>query len=326
MPAFIDLSRQTFGRLTAHMYVGKRQWQCHCECGNTLIVRADHLKDGATLSCGCLRTAEDLTGRRFGAWLVISRETNNLFGTPMYQCRCDCGSLKIHQTSNLLSGSTKSCGCLSYGTDYVGQHYGRLTVLMKLKTSHGQPVILVCSCTCGNHTRVLATNVVNGRTQSCGCLNKEKARGQRFTQTHGLSRSRVYSIWAGMRQRCYNPNASNYSLYGGSGVIVCRAWKSSFERFYKDVGDPPSPKHSLDRFPDPTGPYAPHNVRWATAKQQANNRRITQYLTFANQRLTIPEWADLTQIPVQRLRSRLSYGWPIERALTEPVKHKNPTI
>lgn len=323
MPAFRDLTGQVFGRLTVQSYDGKRQWVCLCECGNQITIRGDHLVRHETLSCGCLRTAEDLTHHVFGEWTVLHRQESNAYGSPLWVCRCTCGTVREHQSSNLLSGSTTSCGCLERGRTYVGEKFGRLTVLIKLKTHHSQPTMLICLCECGNHTRVHAVNVTSGRTQSCGCLQHEHPGG--YTTTHGMSRSRVYGIWAGMIQRCHNPKAANYDRYGGRGIEVCWAWRTSFESFYQDMGDPHTDVHTLDRYPNPSGPYEKANCRWATPLQQGRNKDDNHMVTYNNQTFCVSEWAEIIGISRSGLSNRLQ-RWSVEKALSTPVHPRKHPI
>lgn len=99
----------------------------------------------------------------------------------------------------------------------------------------------------------------------------------------------LYHTWYSMVARCQNPRAQSYHNYGGRGITVCDRWLESFENFYADMGDRPTPGHSIDRINN-DGPYSPENCRWATWEEQANNRRNTVWIEFQGERLSAAQW------------------------------------
>jgi len=149
-----------------------------------------------------------------------------------------------------------------------GDRYGQLTIIKEVEQSIlpcGQKKRMVeCECDCGEVVTMRLGDLRTGNSKTCGCSRGEK---------HGLRYHYLYTTWTNMKKRCYNSNHPKYYLYGAIGVKVCDRWINSFSNFLEDVGDRPSPEHTLDRWPNPYGDYEPNNVRWATWEQQANNRR-----------------------------------------------------
>lgn len=218
------------------------------------------------------RLQNDLTGQRYGRLLVVA-PAEKLNGTTAWHCRCDCGQEAVVRAGALRAKvkPTRSCGCLvkdtrtSIITDRTGERYGRLVVVEQTPgRSVGGQVLWVCRCDCGN-VRVLNGNALqSGNTKSCGCLTHGRPK-------HGMSGTAEYRAWKAMKERCLKPNNPRYADYGGRGITIHPDWVASFEAFFSVVGRRPDGT-SLDRI-DNEGNYEPGNVRWATASQQANNKR-----------------------------------------------------
>lgn len=138
------------------------------------------------------------------------------------------------------------------------------------------------------------------------------------------SRRRLGKILSGMKQRCYNPNNAKYPIYGGRGIKVCEEWKDNFLSFYEwAVLNGYRNDLSIDRI-DSNGNYEPSNCRWATQKEQQNNRRTNHLLMYNGETKTVEGWAETTGIAPATIRKRIEYGWSVEDALTMPVKEVTP--
>jgi hypothetical protein len=122
-------------------------------------------------------------------------------------------------------------------------------------------------------------------------------------------------VWASMIQRCTNPKNKFFHCYGGKGIKVCQRWLR-FENFLSDMG--PRPKgRQIDRKNNRRG-YFKSNCRWVTKNQQARNRSNNHNVTFRGETMSIAAWAEKLGVRARALQWRLSFGWPIEEALTKP--------
>lgn len=130
---------------------------------------------------------------------------------------------------------------------------------------------------------------------------------------HGKYTSPEYKAWNNMLTRCQNPNSPRYKDWGGRGITVCKKWQT-FIGFYKDMGDKPSTRHTLDRI-DNTKGYSKENCKWATTKEQALNRRSTLYLTYASRTQSAYLWAKEYGINYVTLVSRKRRGWSDAEAI-----------
>jgi hypothetical protein len=151
--------------------------------------------------------------------------------------------------------------------DLSGMVFGSLRVMRRGTAGPSSQVRWECLCACGEITTVIAANLTRGHTVSCGC-RRVLAPNRR---THGMTRTPTYRSWVAMRRRCSDQDYIEFHLYGGRGIKVCDRWNDSFEAFLADMGERPDGR-TLDRV-DPDGDYAPDNCRWATASEQARNRR-----------------------------------------------------
>lgn len=267
---------------------------------------------------------DDLSGKVFGRLTVISYA-----GDYKWNCICSCGSQKAVRGSDLRSGRTTSCGCLRkeallqrFHTKLTGERFGRLVVESFYDTNN-RNTLWKCKCDCGKEVIVKGTYLVNGDTKSCGCLKRDRTI-ERNT-THGMAhQTRLYTVWKGMRERCYNVNCSEYQNYGGRGVTICPEWDdfSCFAQWAEENGyneSLPASECSIDRI-DNNGIYEPSNCRWVSMSQQARNTRRNRLLFYDGQVKPAVEWGEIYGINSKNITQRIDkYGWSVADAITTPV-------
>ncbi len=199
-------------------------------------------------------------------------------------------------------------GAASKAEPLYGKKFGRWEVLAFAGVDKTKRQVWKCRCECGTVKEMKRYLLITGNSKSCGCFTKNR--------THGMTNTRVFKVWDGMKERCGNPNNISYKYYGGRGIKVCGRWLT-FENFLKDMGTP-SVGQSLDRI-DSDGDYNLTNCRWATAKEQMRNRRDAKYIEYQGHRLHWKDLADQFGINYSTFWSRVfEYGWSIERAIEKP--------
>lgn len=210
-----DLSGLKVGRLVALFRAGSIgrhiAWYCQCECGRRIRVLASNLKSRHSLSCGCLRTeinVHDITGVRFGRLSVLRQSGIDIRGDSLWRVRCDCGRLKTVNGRSLRQGNTKSCGCLASENlsevrkqldykyyaehrikDLTGKVFQSLTVINTMYDPSAKArrrVKCKCRCICGKFIVVVAKDLKDGNTVSCGCWKNSRSINIAGKRVHNL--------------------------------------------------------------------------------------------------------------------------------------------
>lgn len=207
----------------------------------------------------------------------------------------------------------------------IGKRFGKLFVVARAENSKQGKAMWLCICDCGKkkESPVLGYDLKHGKVQSCGCAYVESNKGR--NAKHGKSKTRVYTEWCSMNRRCEASNSRAYPNYAARGISVCDEWRSSFQAFYDwAMKSGYSDELTLDRIDTDKG-YSPKNCRWATMREQQNNRRNNRTITYQGNKYTLAELARLLGVPYATLGWRIDNGWN-EGELNIAPSYKNKSI
>jgi hypothetical protein len=210
---------------------------------------------------------------------------------------------------------------MRYAIDITGKRFGRL-VVVKMLPSIVQGKVrrakCLCQCDCGQTKEVLSTQLKTGHVSSCGCLQKQS---RILSNTkHGLTDSRLYSIWESMKTRCTNPKHKLYSRYGGRGINIDKEWNHSFESFYNwSINNGYSENLTLDRIDNNLG-YVPNNCRWATRTEQSRNTCNNIFITYNEETFCATDWSRRLGGTNGLVSNRIKRGWSKEKAVSIPSR------
>lgn len=192
--------------------------------------------------------------------------------------------------------------------DLTGRKFSRWTVIRRGENIGVKPGWF-CKCECGNTETVLGHSLKSGTSTSCGCAHIDAI------TKHGMIGTPTHRSWTSMKSRCNNEKSPGFHRYGGRGIKVCERWEI-FENFLEDMGERPE-NTTLDRI-DNDGDYEPGNCRWATHKTQARNNSRNKRFRYKGKIKTVTEWCEVLNVPVERVRGRLSAGWCFKDAVEKP--------
>ena len=205
----------------------------------------------------------------------------------------------------------------------IGDKYGRLTIQEYAGKAKNGSTLVKCVCDCGTEKIVRLCSLKKGEIRSCGCLAKEllikRNKAIKYI-THGQSRTRLYTIWCDMKQRCLNKNQQMFKYYGERKISICDEWKNNFNSFYDwAMKNGYADDLTIDRI-DVNGNYEPSNCRWATMQQQRRNTRKNVFVEINDVEKVLIDWCSDYKIKYTTVLSRIYKGWEIVTAITTPSR------
>lgn len=299
---------------------GKKEieWICRCKCGNIKQQKVDNIKNGRSKKCKECSIKEKrkkeepkeekILKLRFNNHLNWT-EDNTFIGT--YK-----NFLKECKKRKEIKDKEKEIRQKEELNKDLGKKYGKLTVIEIIKPKKGNTKWR-CKCDCGNEYIGIGKYIKYGNIKSCGCIARE-------LQENAIVYKRIYKIFIGMIERCYNPNNKNFKNYGGRGIKVCEEWKKNPRKFidwaYKNGYNEKAKRGecTIDRI-DVNGNYEPNNCRWVDMKIQSKNKRrsgrIGKKYNIYGKEMTLKEIKEKYGISQQLFNYRIKKGMRNEEAV-----------
>ncbi len=195
--------------------------------------------------------------------------------------------------------------------DLSGKKFNRLLVIKKSKDRIRNMIAWDCVCDCGKKVVSISSSLNGGHIKSCGCLTIEINKNKKSRLTHGMTKTRPYRIWYGIKKRCNSPTPDGHRFYYDRGITYDPKWET-FEGFWEDMKDGYRDDLTIDRINN-DGNYCKENCRWSTVKKQANNRRSNHFVYYLGEKLTIADLCEKYNLKYGITFSRIKYGWSIEQ-------------
>jgi hypothetical protein len=204
-----------------------------------------------------------------------------------------------------------------------GDRINRWTVIKEVESESGSSNFedkrFLCRCDCGTERVLRYKSLAYKTSKSCGCYMREFNSKNRRKFPQDTVKSRIYTIWNGIKCRCYTKSSMSYKRYGAKGITMCNEWRTDFMIFYKwSIKNGYADNLTIDRI-DSNGNYEPSNCRWVDRKTQCNNQRNNHYVIYKGERLTLSQVAEKYNINQHRLACRLLAGWDVNDAIEIPV-------